>query len=107
MITTIYTNQTMQVTFEPKATYFVCAKDSYGRTLHKGMLFNRIHADEGTFYDSAEEAIKYADYFDRLEAKTDWLPDRGMFRDEAMEHDNDQEVLGRMRAEAYDRKRGE
>jgi hypothetical protein len=81
----------MQVTKETgvgiATTYFVYAKKS---------------TDEGTFYDSAEEAIKYADYFDRLEAKKDWLPDRGMFRDEAMEYDNDQEVLGRLRAEAYD-----
>ena len=52
--------------------------------------------------DSAKEAIKWADYYDRIEAKTDWLADREMFRDEAMKYDNDQEVLGRLRAEAME-----
>ena len=43
--------------------------------------------------DSAKEAIKWADYYDRIEAKTDWLADREMFRDEAMKYDNEIEEL--------------
>ena len=71
----IYINQTHNVEKIDETVYLVTSRDES----REYVIVKEL--------DSAEEAIKWADYHDRIEAKTDWLADRELFRDEAMELD--------------------